>query len=104
MIGTCQLLEAPKMQCGQVQGDLDVWRGECQRWPDYSALRYRNAGAAIDWLCGAFGFERKMVVPADGGRAAHAELTFGNGMIMLGDVETEYGRLVAAPTKGEPAT
>ena len=61
------------------------------------ALRYRNGAAAIDWLCAAFGFERKMVVPADGGRVAHAELTLGNGMIMLGDVETEYGRLVAAP-------
>ena len=68
------------------------------------ALRYRNAAAAIDWLCAAFGFERKMVVPADGGRVAHAELTLGNGMIMLGDVETEYGRLVAAPSKGEPVT
>src|SRR4030042_6200890 len=68
------------------------------------ALRYRNAAAAIDWLSQAFGFERKMVVPADGGRVAHAELAFGNGMIMLGDVETEYGRLVAAPNKGEPVT
>jgi uncharacterized glyoxalase superfamily protein PhnB len=63
------------------------------------ALRYRNAVAAIDWLCAAFGFERKMVVPGEGGTVAHAELTLGNGMIMLGDVETEYGRLVAAPPK-----
>jgi uncharacterized glyoxalase superfamily protein PhnB len=68
------------------------------------ALRYRNAAAAIDWLCQAFGFEKKMVVPADGGRVAHAELTLGNGMIMLGDVETEYGRLVAAPNKSELVT
>ena len=50
--------------------------------------------AAIDWLCKAFGFEKKMVVPAEGGRAAHAELVLGNGMIMLGDAETEYGRVV----------
>jgi uncharacterized glyoxalase superfamily protein PhnB len=68
------------------------------------ALRYNNAAAAIDWLCTAFGFERKMVVPADGGKIAHAELTLGNGMIMLGDVETEFGRLVAVPQKGEPVT
>jgi uncharacterized glyoxalase superfamily protein PhnB len=68
------------------------------------ALRYRNAAAAIDWLCTSVGFERKMVVPADGGRIAHAELTLGNGMIMLGDVETEYGGLVAAPNKGEAVT
>jgi uncharacterized glyoxalase superfamily protein PhnB len=68
------------------------------------ALRHRNAAAAIDWLCGAFGFARKMVVPAEGGSIAHAELTLGNAMIMLGDAETEYGRLVAAPNKGQPVT
>lgn len=67
------------------------------------ALRYRNAAEAIDWLRGAFGFARKMV-SAEGGRIAHAELTLGNGIIMLGDVETEYGRLVAAPNKGQPVT
>jgi uncharacterized glyoxalase superfamily protein PhnB len=68
------------------------------------ALRYRNAAAAIDWLCAVFGFSKKMVVPGEGGRVAHAELTLGNGMIMLGDVETEYGRLVVAPSYGEPVT
>ena len=26
-------------------------------------LRYRNAPAAIDWLCETFGFERQLVVP-----------------------------------------
>jgi uncharacterized glyoxalase superfamily protein PhnB len=35
-------------------------------------LRYKNATAAIDWLCNAFGFERKMVVPGEGGSIAHA--------------------------------
>jgi uncharacterized glyoxalase superfamily protein PhnB len=68
------------------------------------ALRYRNAKAAIDWLCKAFGFEAKMVVPGDGGSVAHAELTLGSGMIMLGDAETEYGHLVAAPLKGQSVT
>jgi uncharacterized glyoxalase superfamily protein PhnB len=68
------------------------------------ALRYRNAAAAIDWLCTAFGFSKHMVVPGEGGRIAHAQLALGNGMIMLGDVETEYGRLVAAPAKGQPVT
>jgi uncharacterized glyoxalase superfamily protein PhnB len=68
------------------------------------ALRYRNGKAAIDWLCKAFGFEAKMVVPGEGGKVAHAELMLGNGMIMLGDVETEYGHLVAAPLKGQPVT
>jgi uncharacterized glyoxalase superfamily protein PhnB len=66
-----------------------------------SAPRYRKAVAAIDWLCAAFGFERKMVVPWswEGGTVAHAKLTLGNGTIMAGDIETEYGRLVAAPSK-----
>ena len=68
------------------------------------ALRYRDGAAAIDWLCTVFGFARKMVVPGEGGKIAHAELTLDNGMIMLGDVETEYGRLVAAPEKGRPVT
>ncbi len=27
-------------------------------------LRYRDAPAAIDWLCRTFGFQRKLVVPA----------------------------------------
>ena len=27
------------------------------------AMRYRDAAAAIDWLCRAFGFERHLVVP-----------------------------------------
>jgi uncharacterized glyoxalase superfamily protein PhnB len=67
-------------------------------------LRYRNAKAAIDWLCNAFGFEAKMVVPGDGNRIAHAELVLGNGMIMLGDAETEYSHLVAAPLKGQSVT
>lgn len=68
------------------------------------ALRYRNAKVAIEWLCDVFGFTRKMVVPGDGDKVAHAELTIGNGMIMLGDDKSEYGRLVAAPEKGGKAT
>ena len=47
------------------------------------SLRYRDAPAAIEWLCSAFGFERRAVY-ADGNVVHHAELTFGNGMIMLG--------------------
>jgi uncharacterized glyoxalase superfamily protein PhnB len=39
----------------------------------------------------------------EGGKIAHAELNL-NGMVLLGDVDTEYGRLVAAPEKGRPVT
>jgi uncharacterized glyoxalase superfamily protein PhnB len=47
------------------------------------SLRYRDALKAIDWLCDAFGF-RKHAVYADGDTVHHAQLTFGNGMIMIG--------------------
>ena len=32
-------------------------------------LRYRDAPAAIEWLCRAFGFEAQLVVPGTGGRS-----------------------------------
>jgi uncharacterized glyoxalase superfamily protein PhnB len=50
------------------------------------ALRYRDCPAAIEWLCQAFGFEKHAVYPHPDGSIAHAQLTFGNGMIMLGSV------------------
>lgn len=50
---------------------------------------YHNAADAIDWLCRAFGFERKLVVPGEApGTIMHAHLTFGSGGIMLGSAET----------------
>ena len=61
-------------------------------------LRYRDAPAAIEWLCRAFGFEKHLVVPGPDGTVAHAQLSFGNGMIMLGSaVKSEFGRLMKQP-------
>jgi uncharacterized glyoxalase superfamily protein PhnB len=63
-------------------------------------LRYRDAPAAIEWLCRTFGFEKHLVVPGDGGTIAHAQLSFGNGMIMLGSVlekASEFGGLMKQP-------
>ena len=62
-------------------------------------MRYRDAPAAIEWLCRAFGFSRHLVVPDDDGGIAHAQLVLGNGMIMLGSYrdENEYDRLVRLP-------
>jgi uncharacterized glyoxalase superfamily protein PhnB len=61
-------------------------------------LRYRNAPAAIEWLCQTFGFEKQLVVPNEDGTIAHAQLSFGNGMIMLGSVQkNEFGRLMKQP-------
>lgn len=63
-------------------------------------LRYRDAEAAIDWLCKVFGFERHLVVPGDRpGIVAHAQLVLGGGMIMLGSDSnaSEYGKLLVHP-------
>lgn len=63
-------------------------------------MRYRDAPAAIDWLCTTFGFEATLVVPNEDGSIAHAQLGFGNSMIMLGSVfDTEFGRLMKQPSE-----
>ena len=60
-------------------------------------LRYRDAPAAIDWLCKAFGFQRHAVYQ-DGEVVLHAQLVFGNGMIMLGSVQPgEWGSNMIQP-------
>jgi uncharacterized glyoxalase superfamily protein PhnB len=62
------------------------------------AMRYRDANGAIEWLCKAFGFEKHLVVPGENGTVAHAQLSFGNGMIMLGSArDDEFGRRVKPP-------
>lgn len=62
-------------------------------------MRYNNAGAAIEWLCEAFGFEKHLVVPGENGTVAHAQLVFGNGMIMLGSArDDEFGKLQKPPS------
>ena len=62
------------------------------------ALQYQDARAAIDFLCRAFGFEKKAVYEGEGGSIAHAELTLGHGMVMLGSAkDTEYGKLLVRP-------
>jgi uncharacterized glyoxalase superfamily protein PhnB len=61
-------------------------------------LRYRNAPAAIDWLCTVFGFERHAVYEGENGTIGHAELTLNGGMIMLGSAkDDEYGRRFKSP-------
>ena len=65
-------------------------------------LGYRNAPAAIDWLCQTFGFEKQLVVPNEDGTIAHAQLSFGNGMVMLGSFrenETGFGRYMTHPDR-----
>jgi uncharacterized glyoxalase superfamily protein PhnB len=61
-------------------------------------LRYRNVQAAIAWLCAAFGFEKHLVVTGDDGSIRYAQLTFGEGMIMVVPVEdTAFDQLMKQP-------
>lgn len=64
-------------------------------------LRYHDAPAMVEWLCSAFGFRKQLVVPGGDGKVAHAQLCYGNGMIMLGSaaMENEYGRHIAQPAE-----
>src|SRR5262245_39447421 len=62
------------------------------------AIRYRDLGAAVDWLCKAFGFEKNLVVPTDDGQVIYAQLTYGSGMVLLGPVEeSEFDNLLIQP-------
>jgi uncharacterized glyoxalase superfamily protein PhnB len=62
-------------------------------------LRYRNAMAMIEWLCRAFGFEKQAVYAGPDGVVMHAQLIFGNGMIMIGSVDnrTAASKLLKQP-------
>jgi uncharacterized glyoxalase superfamily protein PhnB len=64
------------------------------------ALRYRDAPAAIDWLCTVLGFARHAVYSNPDGTIGHAELTLGGGMIMLGSAkDDEYSRGFKSPAE-----
>jgi PhnB protein len=54
-------------------------------------LTYEDVGAAVDWLCAAFGFsETGERYHDDEGRVNHAELLFGDGLVMLGFAGPDY--------------
>ena len=54
-------------------------------------LEYVDAGAAIDFLCRAFGFEETMRMEGDNGSIAHAELQLDGAVVALATVWREGG-------------
>lgn len=67
-----------------------------------SAIFYRDAGAMIDWLCAAFGFEIRLKIEGEGGRIEHSELTYGDdGMVMVGSerlgADIKFGTQMLSP-------
>jgi uncharacterized glyoxalase superfamily protein PhnB len=57
----------------------------------FPILRYRDARAAIRWLCAAFGFVERCCIPEDGPFVRHAQLQLGENIIMLGSVRPDDG-------------
>jgi uncharacterized glyoxalase superfamily protein PhnB len=56
------------------------------------SFRYRDAAGAIAWLVDVLGFEVRAVHEAADGSVAHAELSHGSGLIMLGtDRDDAFG-------------
>jgi len=67
-------------------------------------LRYRNAPAAIDWLCHVFGFTRQLVVPNDrGGVTPRREAAWDAAADAVVAAFRESAETVAFATIGDPA-
>lgn len=64
-------------------------------WPRISsAIFYADAAAAIDWLCQAFDFSIRLRIEGEDGRIEHSELTYGEGLIMVGSAGKDPRRPV----------
>src|SRR5678816_2053366 len=73
-------------------------------WPRISsAVFYDDAAKAIDFLCRAFGFEVRLKIEGEDGRIHHSELTFGEGLIMVGSTGVKSERAVPMPCKSPRA-
>lgn len=55
-----------------------------------SAVFYDDPFAALDWLELAFGFQRTMVLTNPDGTLGHSEMTFGDGLIMVGSPWSDW--------------
>ncbi len=83
------------------------WKAQHQRaegppltpTPLMPTLSYEDAPAAIAWLCAAFDFQRRDVYDTPDGRVAHAQLTYGNAMIMLSSTRQGPDALLASPAQ-----
>ena len=53
---------------------------------------YKDNRAALEWLQKAFGFEPSMVLIDSDGNIAHAEMTYGDGVVMVGNEWADWTR------------
>ncbi|KJV08747.1 glyoxalase [Elstera litoralis] len=65
-----------------------------------SALRYANPERALEFLVAGFGFAEHTVYRGDAGAIVHAELRFGDDILMFGpDIETPFANFMILPEK-----
>jgi uncharacterized glyoxalase superfamily protein PhnB len=53
-------------------------------------LVYEDVTAALDWLCGTFGFKERLRASPPGGTVSHAQLDIAEGAVMLGRQGGEF--------------
>jgi len=70
----------------------------------YPCLSYRDAPAAMEWLKKAFGLKEMLVVPGENGSVAHAEMSLGQGVIMVGSGRSEFGWASPLDLRGSTAS
>jgi uncharacterized glyoxalase superfamily protein PhnB len=67
----------------------------------FPTFRYDDAHRAIDLLVNAFGFTKQAAYEDDKGVIQHAELSYGDGMVMLGENPRQAGSdRMTMPTGG----
>lgn len=66
----------------------------------YPSLSYDDAPAAIEWLCRAFGFSKRLVVPSPDGGVRHSELSLEGGVIMVSSARPGENRLSPRSLRG----
>ncbi len=54
-------------------------------------LYYKDVGAILKWLADTFGFETRTQMAGPDGNIMHAEMSLGNGLIMMGQACAETG-------------
>jgi uncharacterized glyoxalase superfamily protein PhnB len=61
-------------------------------------MRYRDLADAMGWLEQAFGFEKQIAVADTSGEVIYGQMTYGNGLLMLGAVrDTDLDKLMRQP-------
>lgn len=67
-------------------------------------LNVVGGAAAIDWYVSVLGAVERMRMPGPGGSVGHAELSFGDSIVMLADANPDCGNRDPKDVGGSPVT